>query len=52
MESIIAATTLLRGQLVVIANQIIKNDYPHKFPEVNEKILNYLQVIKKFINDI
>ena len=28
---------------MVIANQIIKNDYPHKFPEVNDKILNYMQ---------
>ena len=28
---------------MVIANQIIKNDYPHKFPEVNDKILSYMQ---------
>ena len=44
VESIIASSTLLRCQLVVIANQIIKSDYPHKFPEVNDKILNYMQV--------
>ena len=48
VESIIASSTLLRCQLVVIANQIIKSDYPHKFPEVNDKILNYMQVSRRF----
>lgn len=43
VESIIASNELLRNQLTVIANHIIKHDYPHKFPEVNDKILNYLQ---------
>ncbi|CBY39595.1 unnamed protein product [Oikopleura dioica] len=43
VESIIASNELLRNQLTVIANHIIKHDYPHKFPEVNEKILAYLQ---------
>ena len=47
VESIIASSTLLRCQLVVIANQIIKSDYPHKFPEVNDKILNYMQVSRR-----
>jgi len=45
VESIIASNELLRNQLTVIANHIIKHDYPHKFPEVNEKILAYLQVL-------
>lgn len=43
VESIIASQTLLRTQLVVVANNIIKNDYPHKFPEVNDKVLGYLR---------
>ena len=44
VESIIASQTVIRSQLVVIANNIIKNDYPHKFPEVNDKVLGYLRV--------
>jgi hypothetical protein len=32
---------------VVIVNNIIKQDYPHNFSEVNDKILGFLQVNSK-----
>jgi len=46
VEAIVIAPDAVRSQLTVIANIIIKNDYPQKWPEVVQNITTQLQTDK------